>query len=165
MSDEGIIPFLTYSWCLIDVGCFHLPLFASVLKLSPWSVAVAVLLEDSLNVRGLSSLSPSPWSCCWWLYVPPLALPSCQPRCFCHVWNAVPLAGLHGPASSAPTPSHSSRFQIQELGHARQLGVSVSTLSPRLCVPLLLPLGPPLPHTRPQGTILIPLLPHVGRES
>ena len=30
MSDECIIPFLTYSWCLVDVGCFHLPRFASV---------------------------------------------------------------------------------------------------------------------------------------
>lgn len=53
MNDEGIMPFLNYSWCLIAV-CFHLPAFSSGLKLSSWSVAVAMPLEDSLNVCGLS---------------------------------------------------------------------------------------------------------------
>lgn len=57
-----------------------------------------------------------------------LTLPSCRAVCLCDVWGAVPPTGLHGPASSALTPSLSSLFQIQERGHARQLGVSVSTL-------------------------------------
>lgn len=53
MHDEGIMPFLNYSWCLIAV-CFHLPTFSSGLKLSSWSVAIAMPLEDSLNACGLS---------------------------------------------------------------------------------------------------------------
>lgn len=163
MYDEGGIPFLNHSWCSVAVDCFHFP--------SRFLGSEAVVRERGHRHApgGWSerlwpvSLSSSPWSCCWQLHTHPLALPSCTAVCLCDMWGAVPLTGLHSPASGALTPSRSSLLQVQELGHAGQLGVSVSAWPLCLCVPSLLPLGPPLPHTRPQGAILIPPCPPLAR--